>query len=68
MFKDLVNRGLSFCLILFPKEDGLIELKFECVLTLLLDASKLILEGSVLAGRNALHNEFVTFKCIVFIR
>ena len=68
MFKDLVNRGLSYWLILFPKGDGLIELKFECVLTLLLDASKLILEASVLAGRNALHNEFVTFKCIVFIR
>ena len=68
MFKDLVNRGLSYWLILFPKEDGLIELKFECVLTLLLDASKSILEASVLAGRNALHNEFVTFKCMVFIR
>ena len=68
MFKDLVNRGLSYWLILFPKGDGLFELKLECVLTLLLDASKLILEASVLAGRNALHNEFVTFKCIVFIR
>ena len=68
MFKDLVNRGLSYWLILFQKGDGLIELKFECVLTLPLDASKLILEASVLAGRNALHNEFVTFKCIVFIR
>ena len=33
MFKDLVNRGLSFWLILFPQGDGLIELKLECVLT-----------------------------------